>query len=305
MADTEQTHFYVTVNSVDDEGWIVDVSENRQRAILQGVRVTDPLTPGQRATCRWYIEQYVQKSPFSAEKALEAENMMCVYPEKLLASLPLREIFLLPHDPKRRSAGPKFFYLIICQDAGQCRPTWPSSSWGEAAPETLSPSVVRSFVSTQTDRPRYGLRRIVHLPRHQSRSWSVTSLHLDSFDLTLIDEIIVDIVSKINCVIIIEGLDQLPIDPIPSVLSLPATMEVLIKTLLRMAGNLSRIQKCYLIFTQRMADPRGVESLVSHRFGPHCFDLKGLDLPDAIQLSHQILQSNGNDIQQWKYEDAD
>ncbi|KAF0329452.1 hypothetical protein GQ607_003401, partial [Colletotrichum asianum] len=662
MADIEQTHFYVTVNSVDEEGWIVDVSDNRQRAVLQGVRVTDPLTPGQRATCRWYIEQYVQKSPFSAEKALEAENMMYVYPEKLLASLPLQEIFLLRHDLKQRGAGPKFFYLYICQDAGQCAGTtihqifWETLEdprlWNSdiqvivqrsisadsstsakhtdhivpsiasdgtvtinlllviardlrrdefkrqdasptlainailkirdrlkerrspiqlnleivrpgtlkafkehlqrtedgkgpgyfhivhfdmhgniglqrtvlkkigvlyfAAPDSdettavpvglvckiiarhripfvvlnacdsantsngdqanmaqqflkrsgarnalgmsfkvasksaalflggfyeallldcrsfaVSAAVGRAVLRLNPDRPaRYGLRRIVRdsfvavayglsqiafaseldaspscsslvypsarpditlssetsqcigrefdllrlekllcrspivylsglagvgkstflehaasvwkdshfaeavvsinlasksslsglefstsmlrqflaqvqLPLHQSCLWSVTSLNLDSCDLTLIDEIIVDIVSKINCVIVLEGLEQLPIDPIPSELSLPATMEVLIKTLLRMAGNLSRIQKCYLIFTHRMADPRGVESLVSHRFGPHCFDLKGLDLPDAIQLSNQILQSNGNDIQQWKHEDAD
>ena len=73
------------------DGWAVEVVKDGT-IVLRGVPVRDPLSPDQRSTCRWYLEQYVECLPFSVERAEEAELLLESYPEDLLRQLPLREV---------------------------------------------------------------------------------------------------------------------------------------------------------------------------------------------------------------------
>ncbi|CVL11809.1 hypothetical protein FPRO06_13104 [Fusarium proliferatum] len=74
-------------------GWVVSVVKNGE-AIQQDIRLTDPLTPDQKETCRWYLQQYIQLSPFSVDRAAEARFILDKYPHQLLDQLPLRQVLL-------------------------------------------------------------------------------------------------------------------------------------------------------------------------------------------------------------------
>ncbi|KAH7251104.1 hypothetical protein BKA59DRAFT_553675 [Fusarium tricinctum] len=73
-----------------DGGWAVDLVKNGV-TIQQDIRITDPLTPDHKQTCRWYLQQFVQLSPFSVDRAGEAEAILSKYPNQLLGQLPLRQ----------------------------------------------------------------------------------------------------------------------------------------------------------------------------------------------------------------------
>jgi hypothetical protein len=73
------------------DGWTVEVVKDGT-IVQRGVPVRDPLSPDQRSTCRWYLEQYVECLPFSVDRAEEAELLLESYPEDLLRQLSLREV---------------------------------------------------------------------------------------------------------------------------------------------------------------------------------------------------------------------
>lgn len=68
---------------------MVDVVKDGEM-VEQNIEITDPLTREQNATCRWYLQQYIQQSPFSVDRAAEAEALLEKYPKQLLRQLPLR-----------------------------------------------------------------------------------------------------------------------------------------------------------------------------------------------------------------------
>lgn len=59
------------------------------------------------------------------------------------------------------------------------------------------------------------------------------------------------------------------------------------------------------MFAARRADSQWLEALIGHQFQPLIHELEGLGLATAIELSHQVLQTCGEDTKQWSYEDDD
>jgi hypothetical protein len=71
--------------------WLISVSTNNKSAYTN-LYLKDPLDPEQKANCRWYLEQYVQQSPFSITRAQEAAECLQNYQKELLKQLRLMEL---------------------------------------------------------------------------------------------------------------------------------------------------------------------------------------------------------------------
>jgi hypothetical protein len=121
------------------------------------------------------------------------------------------------------------------------------------------------------------------------------------------NEKIIDILKILNCVVIIKGLNIMLIYLIPLGLWETPIIEAipLTKKLLSLAKDDSRPNRCHIVFTQRRTDPQCVEHLIGHRFRPYCYELAGLDMSDAIELSNHILKASGEDTSRWKHEDSE
>lgn len=140
----------------------------------------------------------------------------------------------------------------------------------------------------------------------QVKSVSAVSAHSD--DLNTINETIESILSKINAVVVVEGLETAPIYPIPLRLGANWTAEIApcLRILVRIDKDTSGTGRCHVIFAHRRLNPHPeLEELVGHRFRPFQYNLSGLDMPDAMDLSYRILQASGEDTQQWKEEDRE
>lgn len=70
--------------------WTVDVHIDGER-VLENLFLVDPLSPDQRILCRWYLEQFIQQSPYSVDLANDAESLLKFYPEDILRQLRLKE----------------------------------------------------------------------------------------------------------------------------------------------------------------------------------------------------------------------
>ena len=153
----------------------------------------------------------------------------------------------------------------------------------------------------------------VNVPKYQSRLWTIPSCSLQSYNNVIVDAIVVDILSEIESIIIFDDLD-IPLTPHPSHLAPPldessvACLCQLLNSLvaLSLAQNSDKNKKKpRLVFAARRGDPRWLETLLGRQFQPLLHELEGLNLASAIDLSHQVLQTCGEDTQQWSYEDAD
>lgn len=56
---------------------------------------------------------------------------------------------------------------------------------------------------------------------------------------------------------------------------------------------------------KRRRSPRLLEAELGCDLGSFCFDLGGLGLPDALELSKTILRESGELVEEWKSQDAD
>ena len=141
----------------------------------------------------------------------------------------------------------------------------------------------------------------------QALLWSIPDRSLHSYDSIMINCMISDILNRINSVIVIEGLEEAPLYPLPSSFQESPNFPVVqhIKSLLAIAKDQGKTKRCQFIFSHRRVDPDRLEKLIGHEFGPFRFELGRLDLPDAMELSQRVLRSNGLDIEQWKQEDAE
>ncbi|KAB5578599.1 hypothetical protein GE09DRAFT_556579 [Coniochaeta sp. 2T2.1] len=132
---------------------------------------------------------------------------------------------------------------------------------------------------------------------------SVPAVSARSDDVNTINETIESILSKINAVVFVEGLETAPIYPIPDCLGAEWTAEIApcLRMLLRIAKDTSRTGRCYVVFAHRRLNPHpDLEDLVGHQFRASQYNLSGLDMPDALDLSYKILQASGEDTQQWR-----
>jgi hypothetical protein len=149
----------------------------------------------------------------------------------------------------------------------------------------------------------------VSVPQYQSRLWTIPSRSLQSYNNVMVDTILTEMLSEIESIIIFDGLD-IPLMPHPSHLAPPLNESSvsylcqLMNSLVAVSQN-SNKKKPRLMFAARRADAQWLETLISRQFQPLLYELEGLDLASAIDLSHQVLQACGEDTQQWSYEDAD
>ena len=74
----------------DSSGWLVTI-DSGENADLLPVVLHDPLDEEQRNECRWYIEEFVCKSPYSVTRAQKAANALQQYASSLLDQLRLVE----------------------------------------------------------------------------------------------------------------------------------------------------------------------------------------------------------------------
>jgi hypothetical protein len=151
----------------------------------------------------------------------------------------------------------------------------------------------------------------VSFQEHSSRLWSMPSRSLRSYDLNMIEGTIAGNIALINVVIVLDGL-QTPLSAAPEQLTPGALHGAARSQILQCIGFLTRLaqhptttKRCYLILVTRPGSPSWFESLSKDQPGFRRYELKGLSLPDAIDLSHRVLGAAGIDVQQWGKVDAD
>ncbi|KAF5855440.1 hypothetical protein ETB97_009217 [Aspergillus alliaceus] len=65
------------------------------KQVRRDVSLKDPLTRGQRKVCRWYLEEYLQTSPYSADIEKQARRLLEEYPKRLWRNLCLTKMLSL------------------------------------------------------------------------------------------------------------------------------------------------------------------------------------------------------------------
>ncbi|KAH7140266.1 hypothetical protein B0J13DRAFT_637726 [Dactylonectria estremocensis] len=140
--------------------------------------------------------------------------------------------------------------------------------------------------------------------RYGMALWSIKSRSLFSYDNDELDQTIVDILSSVNAVILLENIEPAPL---PLAFNVTPTQEVslLVQRLLCLAQDGDRSTSLYVILTHRRSSPRVLEELLNHKLGSVCYKLGGLRLPDALELSRGILRAAGEPVDEWKSEDSD
>jgi hypothetical protein len=71
--------------------WTVDTYAN-EKPINQGLFLHDPLDKEGTSLCRWYLEQYLQKEPYSTSKARKAASALEGYGQRLVDQLQLSDL---------------------------------------------------------------------------------------------------------------------------------------------------------------------------------------------------------------------
>jgi hypothetical protein len=134
---------------------------------------------------------------------------------------------------------------------------------------------------------------------HRSRLWTISSLSLQSYGYETILEVIVDLVSKLRVAIILDGL-EVPFTTfhsslVPGSLDETETSEIrnLLKLMLGSNQSANIYKRCYLICAARWPNAEGLEKRIGQCFGGNCYELQGLGLAEAIELSQQILRQSG------------
>jgi CHAT domain len=96
--------------------WNVGIYLNKN-LIAEQVPVRDPFNGPQNAACRWYLEQYAQKDPFSPSRAREAQSHIQGYAAELLKQLGLQELIAKRLDVEDTTQS-KIQVLIDIVEAG-------------------------------------------------------------------------------------------------------------------------------------------------------------------------------------------
>jgi CHAT domain/NACHT domain len=146
---------------------------------------------------------------------------------------------------------------------------------------------------------------------HRSRLWTVSSLALQSYGYETILELIVELVSKLRLAIVLDGLDvaftALDSSLVPGSLDETETAEVrtLLELIFETPSSAGIYERPYLICAARWPNVERLEKQIGQHFGGNCYELQGLQLVDAIELSHQILRQDGKTMDQWESSDLD
>lgn len=136
--------------------------------------------------------------------------------------------------------------------------------------------------------------------------WSTASCSLRSYDAHMLLRILIDILSRVDAVIILENYKScmLTLERETSRTEDMPTL-LIIKELMSLAQTRARTAQLYFYLTERRRCPRLLEAKLGCDLGSFCFDLGGLGLPDALELSKIILRESGEPVEEWKSQDAD
>ncbi|KAL2674229.1 hypothetical protein Neosp_012680 [[Neocosmospora] mangrovei] len=138
----------------------------------------------------------------------------------------------------------------------------------------------------------------------QAGLWSMTSRSLLSYGIEELENRVMHILSRFNTAVILEDLEPAPL-PLDMGKILIEEISPIVKRLLGLAREENRSTQLYVILTSRRKSPHYLEAELDHELGKSCYDLGGLGLPDAIELSKGILQKAGEPVDEWRSEDAD
>ncbi|KFA49871.1 hypothetical protein S40293_01320 [Stachybotrys chartarum IBT 40293] len=164
--------------------------------------------------------------------------------------------------------------------------------------EDLSTTLVRQLLSQ------------VSFPKNREHLWSVYASYIRYYSKDFIASILAEILSFINAVIIVDGLHS-PLSNqdqyfVPGVLNGSNRQELLhtINYLFHLARDLNRSKKLYLILAGRRSDPPWLAQMSAGQAELLCYELGGLSLPNAIEVSHRALQPLGVNTEEWTSMDA-
>ncbi|KAH7390364.1 hypothetical protein BKA64DRAFT_679066 [Cadophora sp. MPI-SDFR-AT-0126] len=165
--------------------------------------------------------------------------------------------------------------------------------------EEISPTMIRQILSQ------------VNCPKHQSRLWTMPSRSLQSYDNSMVEEIIRDILCEMDLVIIFDSLDILfapyPSFLVPGSVAKDEKFDIYqkIKPFFLWAENANRNKKCRIIFTSRCVNMDWLVEFTGPQYELSPYELRRLGLSDAIELSQLVLAAAGEDVKEWAYEDTD
>lgn len=81
--------------------WRVDVYISGKRAV-RDIKLKDPLSKEQRSLCRWYLEEYAQKNPYSVDLGKDVRALLEEYPKKLWRELCLANVLRSCENPHQQ-----------------------------------------------------------------------------------------------------------------------------------------------------------------------------------------------------------
>ena len=98
--------------------WLIDVYLNDHLAAAD-VQLQDPLSKNEQQDARWYVEQYVEESPYSVTRAREAAKSLEKYAKAILQQLPLETLLdknLKDEPPSKRVVSIRVLEPALDQD---------------------------------------------------------------------------------------------------------------------------------------------------------------------------------------------
>jgi len=147
--------------------------------------------------------------------------------------------------------------------------------------------------------------------QYRTQLWTVKSLSLQSHGNDTIKHMIADLLRTLKVAIILDGL-EVPFTPFDSSL-VPGTLDEVhtfeiwqsIKSIFLPVQVPKTDTGWYLICSTRRQNIGWLTSLTGSQSAALYFELCGVELPDAIELSQNIISAGEENVEQWNYEDFD
>lgn len=108
---------YIHAQESTPWGWVVSIS-HQGRLLRSGVVLKDPLSPTENELCRWYLEDFIQKSPFRTDAAMAAEDFLLEYPKTLIKALDLDTLVFSLLGPGKPDADFCVWQIVVSQSFG-------------------------------------------------------------------------------------------------------------------------------------------------------------------------------------------
>ncbi|KAF1810199.1 hypothetical protein P152DRAFT_516082 [Eremomyces bilateralis CBS 781.70] len=144
---------------------------------------------------------------------------------------------------------------------------------------------------------------------YEPRLWTITSLSVNSYDESTVQQIIMNILPSFNTLIILDGsATALRIGHPSSVSDHQVKTQrfehhSFLNSLLSYFMAPSENKRNYVICSARCSETNWLEMYIGQKQDTPCYELQGLEMVDAIELAERILREAGEDIDCWTHED--